>query len=360
MAELLKNLYNQKYIELLTSTLSQEYSSFESKKFTQSIFDKEWRDRELKDRMRHISTTLGLYLPKNYSQAIEILQVVFEKMNYDYGLENMIFQDFVAVYGLEQPEVSLNALECFTIKSSSEFAIREFILLYQDFTLQKMLDWTHSDNEHIRRLASEGSRSRLPWAIALPIFKKDPTKVIEILELLKDDESAYVRKSVANNLNDISKDNPLLLKEIAPKWIGYSKNRDALLKHGCRTLLKNSDKEILKLFGYPHPQNITIKKFTYDTDVVMGEDLTFNFELNAIESLGKLRIEFALDFLRKNNKHNKKVFKISEGVYSENQKSISKVYSFRPISTRVYYRGLHKLSLIINGIVFKEVEFMLF
>jgi len=129
-------------------------------------------------------------------------------MNHNYGLENMIFQDFVEVYGLDSFDVSMMAFEVFTVNSSSEFAIRKFILKYEEKTMIQMLLWAKSENEHVRRLASEGSRSRLPWAVALPVFKEDPTSVVEILELLKDDVSAYVRKSVANNLNDISKDNP--------------------------------------------------------------------------------------------------------------------------------------------------------
>lgn len=359
MQELFKNLYNEAYIELLSTKVKSEYNSFNSKKFTETVFDKDFKDRELKSRMRHISTTLGAYLPKNYKHAIDILKLAFKKMNFAYGLENMIFQDFVALYGLVELETSLDALECFTINSSSEFAIREFILHHPKQTMKRILLWAKSENEHIRRLASEGSRPRLPWAIALPIFKNNPTEVIEILELLKDDESVYVRKSVSNNLNDISKDNPELVKKIASEWINYSNNRDSLLKHGCRTLLKNSDTQTLELFGYSYPKNIKVEKFTYDTEVTMGENLAFSFELNAAESLGKLRLEFALEFLRKNNKHNKKVFKISEGIYTQSQKKINKSYSFRPITTRVYYRGLHKLSLLVNGVVFKEVEFTL-
>jgi len=359
MAELLKNLYNEEYIELLTKSISDEFEEFETQNFTKSIFNQKWESRELKDRMRHIATTLGVYLPKEYSKVIKILKLAFKKMNFSFGLENMIYQDFVEVYGLDELQISLDALETFTINSSSEFAIRRFILKYPEETMKQMHCWALSSNEHIRRLASEGSRPRLPWAIALPLFKRQPEKVLTLLELLKDDESKYVRKSVANNLNDISKDNPSTIIQLTKEWINYSSNRDALLKHGCRTLLKASDTQTLELFGFTKPLHISLENFIFNQEVKMGEELAFSFELNAKEDIGKLRIEFALHFLRKNDKYNKKVFKISEGIYEKRYKEVKKIYSFKPISTRVYYRGLHKLSIIINGEVFKEVNFKL-
>ena len=360
MAELFKDLYNEKYIKVLISNITSIYPQFNSKKFTSAVFNKEWTNLELKQRMRHISTTLGLFLPQEYELAIDILKQTFVRMNDRYMLENMIFQDFVEVYGLDRFEISLSALEVFTVKSSSEFAIRQFILNDEQKTMTQMQLWAESKDEHLRRLASEGCRSRLPWAIALPAFKKDATPVLKILELLKDDESAYVRKSVANNINDISKDHPQVVIDLVKRWIGFSKDRDAILKHGCRTLLKASNREILELFEFTQPTDIKLINFTHTQKVKMGEELEFSFEIENEKNLGKLRVEFDLGLLRKNNKHNSKVFKISEFETQNKSKIISKKYSFRPITTRVYYKGIQKLSIIINGVVFKEVEFMLF
>ena len=359
MAKLLKDLYNEEYIKLLSSNISSTYPLFESEKFTQKIFNKQWPNLALKQRMRHISTTLAYFLPQEYIKAIDILKQTFYKMGDVYMLENMIFQDFVEVYGLEQFEISIAALEVFTINSSSEFAIRQFILQDTKRTIDQMLVWSQSKNEHIRRLASEGCRPRLPWAVSLPVFKKDPHLILAILEQLKDDESTYVRKSVSNNLNDISKDHPKIVINLTKSWIGVSKTRDALLKHGCRTLLKASNKEVLELFGFSKPSNIYFKNFVYTQKLKIGEDLEFSFDLESDKSLGKLRVEFNLQLLRKNKKHNSKIFKISEFQTQDKLKSISKKYSFKPITTRVYYQGLQKLSIIINGVVFKEVEFIL-
>jgi len=359
MAELLKNLYNQEYIKLLSTELKSSYCNFNENDFILAVLDDRWNERALKERMRHIAICINSHMPNNYIQTIDMLKNTFSKLNHSYGLENMIFQDFVEVYGLDDFEISMEALEHFTDKCSSEFAIRQFILKYPDATMKRMQVWAGSDNHHVRRLASEGCRPRLPWAIALHEFKKNPEEVIDILEKLKDDDSEYVRKSVANNINDISKDNPQIVKDLAFIWFGKNKNRDSLLKHGCRTLLKASDKEILNLFGFNKPDAVELNNLYISDSVEMGEELEFSFTLSSKNELGKLRVEYAIDFLRKNGTHNTKVFKVSEGVFTQNEKFISKKYSFRPISTRKYYKGQHKLVIIINGVSFAEKEFRL-
>ena len=306
MAEALKNLYNKTYITLLCKAITKYYPPFHAISFTKEIFNTSWKERTLKERMRHISITLDYFLTNEYQKNIDILIATFNEMNYAFGLENMIFQDYVEVYGLDSFDISMQALQAFTIHSSSEFALRQFLLKYEKKTLLKMKKWAKSKNEHLRRLASEGCRPRLPWAVALPQFKDDPSLILEILELLKDDESPYVRKSVANNLNDISKENPQIVKELTKRWFGVSKERDAMLKHGCRTMLKNGDREVLELFGFARVKNLLIEDFSSTVSVKLGEELHFSFSLLHPQELGLLRVEFALDFLRKNNKHNNK------------------------------------------------------
>lgn len=360
MAKLLKDLYDAKYIQVLSENICLSYPSFEVETYTNKVFDNLWQDRELKQRMRHIANTLYKFLPQDYSESIIILKITFLKMNHKYMLENMIFQDFVEVYGMEDFKISMEALECFTINSSSEFAIRQFILKYPDATMNQMKVWAKSKNEHIRRLSTEGCRPRLPWAIGLDCYKKNPQEVLEILDILKDDASKYVRKSVANNLNDISKDNPEFVKSIAKAWIGKSDNLDWILKHGCRTLLKKGDKDTLEVFGFLENKNISIENFILNKKVQMGEKLEFSFELKSEKNLEKLRLEYAITFIRQNNKSNLKVFKIAEGTYSQKNYKVSKYYSFKPISTRKYYKGIHILSLIVNGDILEEKKFNLF
>lgn len=357
MAPLLKNLYNREYINLLSQNIKSYYEEFKSDEFIVDIFNNSWSELELKKRMRHIAYTLGLYLPQDYKESIEVLKNTFLQMNSAFNLENMIFQDYVELYGLDYFEISMNALEHFTINSSSEFAIRKFILKYPKETMQQMLLWSKSNNHHLRRLSSEGCRPRLPWAISLPAFKSNPSEVLEVILNLKDDESEYVRKSVANNLNDISKDNPHIVKELVNKWIGSSKYSDWILKHGCRTLLKSSDREVLNLFGFNEPESIKLTDLSIPKSVKMGEDLELSFSLCSTDILGKLRVEYILYFLRKNSHHNKKVFKLAEGDFKESSKYFSKKYSFKQISTRHYYRGLQKISIVVNGVEFTQKEF---
>ena len=267
MATLLKNLYSKEFIEKLSINLQDRYKNFKKDEFKKAIFINSWEGFELKQRMRHISKTLGVFLPFSYKEQIDILIEVKQDFK---ALEAMIFQDFVEVFGLDDFEISMKALELFTIDSSSEFAIRQFIIKYEDKTINQMKIWAKSKNEHIRRLASEGSRPRLPWAVALPNFKKNPKKVFEIIELLKNDSSKYVQKSVANNLNDISKDNPKMVVEFVKKNLNISKSLDWICKHGSRTLLKTGDKEVLNLFNFDKSHHINLTNFCCDKTIFLS------------------------------------------------------------------------------------------
>ncbi len=359
MAKLLKELYNKEYIETLSTNISLHYPLFKKDEFINIVLDNEWKNRELKQRMRHISTSLYGFLPQDYKESIDILKLAFLEMNSEYMLENMIFQDFVEVFGMDDFQTSIEALECFTVGSSSEFAIRQFILKYPKETMVRMKIWATSENHHIRRLSSEGCRPRLPWAVALQEFKKDPQEILQILEILKDDDSLYVRKSVANSINDISKDNPDIVIDLAKRWIDKNSNRDWIVKHGCRTLLKNGDLEILKIFGFIQREDIMLNRFIVSNSVDLGKNLEFSFTLKSNQNLGNLRIEYKIDFLRLRDRYNSKVFKIAESNYKQKSKEFSKRCSFKEISTRKYYRGKHFISIVVNGVVMDTKEFYL-
>jgi len=241
------------------------------------------------------------------------------------------------------------ALAFFTSYSSAEFAIRPFILRYPEAAMQQMLEWATHDNAHIRRLASEGCRPRLPWAMQLPAFIQDPAPILPILTLLKEDASAYVRKSVANNLNDIAKDHPALVYQTAKSWLGKNRHTDQLIKHACRTMLKQGIPQTLKLFSYTPADHIQIADFKHTIEVPWQGSLQFSLTLQSKESIGKIRLEFALSFMKKNGRPHRKVFQISEFESNALNKSIVKNFSFRPMSTRTYYPGNHKLDIILNG-----------
>jgi 3-methyladenine DNA glycosylase AlkC len=347
MPEPLKNLLSGELIALLSKELKRVYEAFDSESFQESVFNKEWEQKELKARMEHISVTLHDYLPDDYKEAVEVLKSISSQ---SCGFGNMCFSGFVELYGLDEYDVSISALEHFTKNASSEFAVRPFIRKYPDRMMAQMEKWAESDNHHVRRLASEGCRPRLPWAGALPEFKKDPAPVLKVLEKLKDDESEYVRRSVANNLNDISKDNPQVTLGAAKKWMGKNPDTDRLIKHACRSLLKQAHPEVLVMFGFGNPDHLVMEELKVQKLVRMEEYLDFSFILKSRENrLGKLRIEYAVDFMKKNGKQARKLFKISESDFSGRKKAVKKRHSFKRITTRKYYTGTHGLAIIVNG-----------
>lgn len=347
MPEPLKNMFSEELIVALSSELKLVYQEFNSEAFCNSVFCDGWEQKELKERMEHISVQLREYLPENYSDAVEILKAVSSQ---SCGFAYMSLPGFVELYGLDEFEVSISALEHFTRHSSSEFAVRPYIRKYPGRMMAQMEKWAESDNHHVRRLASEGCRPRLPWAGALPEFKKNPEPVLRVLEKLKNDESEYVRRSVANNLNDISKDNPQLIIGLAGRWIGNNPETDKLVKHACRTLLKQGHPEVLDLFGFAGTDHLVIEDLKVQKSVHMEECLDFSFVLKSQEnSLGNVRIEYAIAFMKKNGNQSRKLFKISESDYSVREKAIKKRHSFRSITTRKYYPGLHGLAVVVNG-----------
>jgi len=363
MPEALKNMYNEIFVTALSNAFQQVHPTFDVQRFSSLIFDHTWQDKELKQRTRCITEALYACLPSDYVQSIAILKDVIIQLHQPptqlHGYECVIFPDFVEAYGLDHYDISVAALAFFTPYPSSEFAVRPFILKYPEKMMQQMKVWAKHDSEHVRRLATEGCRPRLPWSMSLPLFKEDPTPVLDILVQLKNDESLYVRRSVANNLNDISKDHPQIVIDIAKAWLGQNKDTDWLVKHGCRTLLKQGHPEVLALFGFTPAQHINIQDFELTPDVAWGDMLNFSALLSSKQPLGKLRLEFAIDFMKANGKQARKVFKIAESNYQETSKKIQKSFSFKAISTRKYYAGEHQLALIINGEISDKKKFIL-
>ncbi len=357
MPEPLKNLYNVELVKSLCEQVSSLHENFDEDGFSSHIFDNEWKEKELKERMKHISESLHQYLPMDYSDAIQILMKLSSKFS---GFQYMFFPGFVELYGLDQYEESIHALEHFTSYASSESAVRPFIKKHNKKMMAQMELWAESENHHVRRLSSEGCRPRLPWAMALPEFKRDPSQILPILEKLKNDDSEYVRRSVANNLNDISKDNPQIVIEIAKSWLGSNQRTDWIIKHACRTLLKQGQPEIMNLFGFSKPEHLEIKNFTTQKSVEMEGNLNFSFTIESQkQKLGRLRIEYAIDFVKKSGNLSRKIFKISESEVDSNNKTVKKSFSFKKISTREYYAGNHSISIIVNGHELAGMEFLL-
>ncbi|MCP4597885.1 DNA alkylation repair protein [Neptuniibacter sp.] len=358
MPEALKDVYDQLFIERVATEFRKCHPAFNSAEFVARVFDEEWNDRELKARMSHIRVCIHEILNLPYPDAIKVLCEAAPEFR---GYEALFFPDYVEAYGFDDWETSIPALEWLTRFSSSELAVRPFILLDQERMMAQMQKWSRDENYHVRRLSSEGCRPRLPWAQALPEFKKDPSPILPILNQLKQDSSDYVRRSVANNLNDIAKDNPEITIEWSKQNSGQHKDTDWIVKHACRTLLKQAHPEVMALFGYNSDENVQVEELLLNTpELKIGETLEFGFELQtAAGELGNIRLEYMIDYLKSNGSYNSKVFKISEGVLNTSSKSVTAKQSFRQMSTRTHYPGEHKLTVRVNGVNKAEASFQL-
>jgi 3-methyladenine DNA glycosylase AlkC len=350
MAEKLKDHYmTRESIRRFAGVIAEHDGDFDQKRFVSLVFDGGAEEMELMARMRHATTCLKETLPKSYTKAIAILRKAAPTVK---GWEAMCLPDYAAMYGLDQQKTSLKALETFTRYSTSEFGVRPFLIRDAEPVMEWMTQLAGSRNHHLRRFASEGCRPRLPWAMAIPEFKSDPGLIFPILERLKSDPSEYVRKSVANNLNDISKDHPGLVLKLCKKWQGASAETDWIIKHGCRTLLKAGDREAMRLFGFADPKRVDVTRMRLSPrSAAIGDAVSFHCSMQVGGRKPQLiRLEYAVYYQKKTKKITKKVFKISEKIYKPGEYEIRRNQSFADMSTRKHAPGKHDIAVIINGV----------
>lgn len=357
----LKDMYNEQYIADLADAIQAEFPSFDRLALSESVFDAEWAARELKERMRHITVVLHDLLPTDYRTALDLLRRAAPKLSH-YGFENMVFCDFVGVYGLEDWEASIPALEQLTQLISAEYAVRPFIRKDRDRMMAQMLAWAHHESPDVRRLASEGCRPRLPWGISLPALQADPSPILPILEQLKLDESESVRRSVANNLNDISKDNPELVITVLRRWQAQGREEIAWITgHALRGLLKSGDPGALELLGYPPDPSIAVHNLRVDPAVIpFGGEVVFSFDIESLaDQPQNLMIDYVVHYMKASGKLSPKVWKLSKRTIQPGEAlHISRRHSFRSVTTRKHYPGKHAIEPKINGRLFGRVTFL--
>lgn len=364
MPEPLKYMYDKAFIDLFASQCAAVVKGFDHSKFMANFFTPHWDSLELKQRVRYIAKVLAIQLTGKYPADIKTVTKLAKHIIDSTGRQNtfhyIILADYIEEYGLDHPDESLKAMEVVTILSSCEFAIRPYIVRYQDKVMTQLQVWTTHPHASVRRLASEGCRPRLPWGMALAAFKKDPSPVLPILEALKNDPSEYVRRSVANNLNDIAKDHPDLVKDIAGRWKGISPETDKILKHGTRTLLKKADAHALSLFGVNPVESAAVSKLALvNKTISIGDHLSFSFVLQHKESSPTLlRVEYVIDYLKSGGGYGRKVFKISEATMEPGKDhNITRRQSFKDMTTRKHYPGKHHISIIVNGKEYARTSF---
>jgi len=358
MAEELRHAYSPQFIDTLSQLVTKELPSFDLPSFRSSVFQNDWEHLTLKERMRRVTTSLYATLPTEYEKALAILYKVAPKVSQ--GLPGLVFPDFVQVYGLAHWEKSMQALAFFTKLSSAEFAVRPFLLEDNERMMKQMIEWSKSDNEHVRRLASEGSRPRLPWGLTVPSLKSNPRQTFAILNQLKQDESLYVRKSVANHLNDVSYLDADFVLDIAYDWYGNHPETNWIVKHACRSLLKKGNERALTLFGYGDPTGITIDHVSLDkSELAIGDDLLVSFTVHSSHHQ-PVRIEYVIDFVKATGSRSAKSFILKQFEMKENEtREFQKRHSFKDLTTRKHYKGLHTLSLKVNGVTISSHDFFL-
>lgn len=367
-----KNFFSPQLVVCLADHLEKHVSNFERMGFEAPVLEA-LESLELKARAQLIADHVHLALPGDAGTRAHILEAMLHPDEEDHadqpsdeagicGWGVMPLTMVVGQHGQDDFERSLALLKEMTKRSSSEFAVRYFLLADQARGLGIMGDWVGDPNRHVRRLVSEGTRPRLPWAMQLPQLMNDPSPMLPILEALRDDEEEYVRRSVANHLNDIAKDHPDLIAELAKTWMqGADKTREKLVRHACRSLIKQGHTDALEAFGLGAPE-IELETLAIETPKVeFGCPLSFSTSLRSTSKKPQtLVIDYVVHFRKANGRLAGKVFKWTKMTLGAGEsRTLTRSHPIRAITTRRYYGGLQAVSLRINGGDFGHGEFEL-
>lgn len=358
MSSALKDMFDPALYRALADHLSALSPSFDRKRFLSHALD-DIDSRELMPRMRRTTEAVALALPLPYRDQLTVLRALAPRLSS--GFVSIFLSDFVAQHGRDDFDVSLDALRFFTRFGSSEFAIRPFIELDQARTLAVLLSWAASDDEHVRRLASEGSRPRLPWGTRLKSLVTDPSPAFPILETLRADLSLYVRKSVANHLNDIAKDHPETALDLVSNWDRSDTRTVWIIRHALRTLIKRGHPRALALIGAGTAAKLDVVRFQASPrKLALGDTLMLTATLTSRAAKPqRLVIDYVLHYARA-GKVSIKVFKWKTlDLFPRTTITLTKRQTIRDFSTRRHHAGRHLVELQINGRRLAETAFTL-
>ena len=351
-------------VKKIADAVTSAYPAFNAKAF--SKISKDLKDLELKPRVLLIRDSLHMNLPADYPKAVKILLKAVDNSKLS-GFDLCAFTEFVQTYGLDHFEISMKALYQLTQKFTAEFAVRPFIVKYPKETFSLLLKWSEDPSEHIRRWTSEGSRPRLPWGMKLHGSIKDPKDGIKILSNLKFDESLYVRKSIANHLNDIAKDHPDLVIQTLKVWRKGCPEKhlaklDWIQKQALRSLIKAGYKPALKLMGYGEDALIKVGNLKLNKKkFLMNDVIAFEIEMTStIAKAQTIAIDYVIHFQKANKKLSPKVFKLKViELKGKETFVLKKNHPIRPVTTRKHYPGLHKIEIQINGNILASADWHL-
>jgi 3-methyladenine DNA glycosylase AlkC len=362
MAEPLKNHFGVGVPRQIASMISASYPRLDAAAFVRDAL-KGYESLELMPRAWKIARTMREYLPGDYPRAVRILLASLDAgPRYEptsASMASFLYLPhtlFVMEYGLGHFEVSMRAQHALTQCFTAEFSIRRFLEEHQAATLARLRVWATDPSAHVRRLVSEGTRPRLPWAPRLRAFQADPRPVLELLELLKDDPELYVRRSVANNLNDIGKDHPELLVRTAKRWMrAATPNRRWIIRHALRSAVKRGDRGALEVLGFGARVKVELRRAGITPkQAVVGDTLRVRFDVvNGASRTQRVLADLRVHFVKASGKSSPKVFKLRRLDLAPGKgASLVKTITLRDLTTRKHHPGRHEVEALLNGRAF--------
>jgi 3-methyladenine DNA glycosylase AlkC len=363
----LKDQFGESAPRAIAAMIGALTPDFAQREFLRDVL-RDYAALSLTARGQRVAEMLRRHLPQEYPRALQILLDSASQPHAhraSRGMAGFLYMPhlyFVARYGLDHFEESMQAQYALTQRFTAEFSIRAFIERHPHATLARLREWTSDPSEHVRRLVSEGTRPRLPWAPRLRAFQQDPRPVIELLELLKDDESLYVRRSVANNLNDIGKDNPGLLTAVAKRWLrGASAQRRWIVGHALRSAVKRADAGALAALGFGGRAQVSVGDVGISpARARIGGAVTVGFSLtNRGAKHQRVMADLVVHFVKARGT-GARTFKLKAVELSpRGTMALRKKITLKQLTTRRHYPGLHRVEALLNGRRVKLGEFRL-
>ncbi|KVM66718.1 MULTISPECIES: DNA alkylation repair protein [Burkholderia] len=357
---LLKDSMGERQFRSLLSTLKLIERSFDTRRFLAVALDG-LDELSLMARVRRASLAIeagAQALPGGYDTVLTLLAEAAPHLGG--GFLSLVAPDYVGQFGRHDFDRSMAALAFFTRFGSSEFAVREFLRDDPRRALATLRDWSRHEDQAVRRLASEGSRPRLPWSFRLREIEADPALAAPILDTLRADPSDYVRRSVANHLNDVTKLHPDWVLERAASWGGADAGTRWIVRHALRTLVKRGDARALALLGASGAARIEAVPFAVTpARIELGETVTLAAELvSTAPDAQRLVVDYRIGYVKKNGSTAHKVFKLRELTLAPGQRiDIVRSQRIRDFTTRTHYAGRHGVELIVNGAVVAQAHF---
>jgi 3-methyladenine DNA glycosylase AlkC len=355
----LKDWFNVARYRQIADLLADAHPGFNRERFL-AVATAGLDELTLIQRVRRTTVACHATLPAEFPKAVAALKNIAPQVQH--GFVGIFLPDYVGQHGHAHFEESMEALKFFTPFSSAEFAIREFLKRDLSPTLAVMEHWSQDENEHVRRLASEGSRPRLPWSFRLEALVTDPSAAAPILENLRADPSLYVRKSVANHLNDISKDHPDWMLAKLKSWNLAHPHTQWIAKRAARTLIKAGHQPALHLFNFGGKPAVKVADFKVTpTRLKLGQALEFSFLLtSASRKTQSLAVDYVIHYVKASGGTSAKVFKLRELTLAAGGKQVlRKRQTIRNFTTRKHHPGRHRLEIQINGRILAQGQFFL-